>query len=200
MATGPGSGTGILVSRTGKPEGPYISPLAEDKPLTNGIDATLFEDDDGKVYFTNGAGGVIHLMKSDMSGFDGDGHEIHVEINKSIPDGPTRLGHEGVSLFKANGKYYLGAADTFQGRYSAMCAISDNLFGPYSNVHEAVPCGAGGGYFKDKDGNWWCTIFGNDDQAPWREKPGLVRIEFADDGKIIVSKHQPEFVLQPTKP
>jgi hypothetical protein len=63
-------------------------------------------------------------------------------------------------------------------------------------VHEAVPCGAGGGYFKDHDGNWWCTYFGNDDQSPWREKPGIVRIDFDKAGKIIVADEQPAFVLQ----
>jgi hypothetical protein len=31
---------------------------------------------------------------------------------------------------------------------------------------------------------------------PWREKPGMVRIEFAEDGRIRVARDQPDFVLQ----
>jgi len=62
--------------------------------------------------------------------------------------------------------------------------------------HEAVPCAGGTGYFRDNQGNWWCTFFGNDEQSPWREKPGMVKVEFADDNRIRVSPNQPDFVLQ----
>lgn len=190
-----GGGTGILISKTGKPEGPYINPITADKPLTNGIDATIFQDDDGKVYFSNGSAGRIYLMKDDLSGFDGPAHSIHFEADPKYLNGRKNLGHEGASLFKANGKYYLGAADTYQGRYSSMCAVSDSIYGPYSKIHEAVPCGGGTNYFKDKQGNWWDCVFGNDDSSSWREKPGIVKIDFAADGTIAVSKDQPDFVL-----
>lgn len=194
MVNGEGAGTGILVSKTGKAEGPYINPIKADKPLTGGIDGTIFEDDDGKVYFTNGAGGTLHLMKEDLSAFDGEPLKVSVDTKDS--KGPSRLGHEGVSLFKANGKYYLGAADTYQGRYSSICGVADNVRGPYHLVHESVPCGAGGNYFKDTQGNWWCTYFGNDDQSPWREKPGIVKVDFAKEGTLFVADEQPGFVLQ----
>jgi beta-xylosidase len=189
-----GGGTGILVSKSGKPEGPYANPVASNRPLTAGIDATIFQDDDGAVYFTNGAGGTIYRMKPDLSAFDGEPIKTtHVPLE----GGPRRLGHEGASLFKANGKYYLGAADTYLGRYSSICGIADKIEGPYRLVHEAVPCGAGGNYFKDNLGNWWCTYFGNDDQSPWREKPGLVKVDFAPDGRVVVADQQPTFVMQP---
>jgi hypothetical protein len=67
-------------------------------------------------------------------------------------------------------------------------------------VHESVPCDAGGNYFKDNQGNWWCTYFGNDDQSPWREKPGIVKVAFAKDGTLFVADEQPAFVLQPGMP
>ncbi|MGA2232558.1 MAG: family 43 glycosylhydrolase [Tepidisphaeraceae bacterium] len=194
-ANGQGGGTGLLVSKTGKPEGPYINPVASDRPLTGGIDATVFEDDDGKIYFTNGAGGTLHLMKSDLSAFDGPPIRAQIVADPKS-SGPTRIGHEGAAMFKANGRYYLTAADTYQGRYSSIAGIADNIAGPYTKIHEAVPCGAGGGYFKDKAGNWWCTYFGNDDQSPWREKPGIVRIDFDAGGKIFIADDQPAFVLQ----
>jgi len=39
------------------------------------------------------------------------------------------------------------------------------------------------------------SVFENDDSSSWRERPGIVKIEFAADGTIAVSKIQPDFVL-----
>jgi beta-xylosidase len=188
-------GVAIIKSKTGKPQGPYVSALTQDEPLVGGIDPTLLQDDDGNVYFANGGGGSIHLMKDDLSGFAGAGRRITLEGPNVLGAGgvgrpPNRIGHEGVSLFKANGTYYLGAADNYQGRYSSMVAQSKTIYGPYTLLQEAVPCGGGTNYFRDKQGRWWCAFFGNDEQAPWREKPGIVPIEFEPDGQILVAKPQ----------
>jgi len=198
------SGITILKSSTGRPEGPYVNPVPGGGMLRPGIDPTLFEDDDGKVYFANGAGGVISLMKDDLSGFavtksvallNPDHNPAH-HAAKVVQRGMNGFGHEGAVLFKANGKYYHGAVDNYEGRYSSCVAIADNIWGPYDKWHETVPCGGGTGFFEDKQGRWWCTFFGNDNAAPWREMPGIVRIQFAPDGKISVSPHQP-FVDEP---
>lgn len=194
----PPGNRGILKSTTGKPEGPYVNALANDAFLPKEIDATLFEDDDGTVYFTSGGGGTIWEMNEDLSGFVGEGHQVYYE---SPADGSwTRksVGQEGASLFKRNGKYYLGAAAFYKGRYSSVVAISDAIYGPYKNWHEAVPTGGGTNYFKDKQGNWWCAYFGNDDQAPFREKPAIVRVDFDEKGLIHVAKEQPDFVIEPS--
>jgi xylan 1,4-beta-xylosidase len=192
-------GCQILKSTTGKPTGPYISTLAPNRPIAGGIDATLFEDDDGKVYFANGGGGRISLMKDDLSGI-AESHTIQYEKPNESAWTRNSVGQEGVSIFKAGGRYYLTGAGFYKGRYSSLAAFSDNLFGPYKHWHEAVPCGGGTNYFQDKSGNWFCAVFGNDDQAPFREKPGLIKIEFAADGKVVVAKDQPDFSLQAGSP
>lgn len=192
MASG---GTSLLVSTTGKPEGPYVSPVKPDSPLTGGIDATLFQDDDGKVYFTWGRGGTIYQMKDDMSGFAGEGHRIAYEKPADGSWDKDEIAFEGASLFKHAGKYYLTGAAFYKGRYSSVAAISDNIYGPYKQWHEAVPSGGGGNYFQDRAGIWHCTVFGNDEQVSWREKPGLVRIEFAPDGRIKIAAQQPPWLL-----
>ena len=110
--------------------------------------------------------------------------------------GSNDFGHEGAVLFKANGKYYFGAADEYEGRYSSCMAVSNTIFGPYYNRQESVPCGGGTNFFKDKKGNWWGCFFGNDDQSPWREKPGIVKIDFDKNAKIVVAQNQP-FVDDP---
>lgn len=191
LCWGPNGGTGILKSTTGKPEGPYVNPMTEDVRIGGGIDSALFEDDDGTVYFTSGGGGTIRKMKPDLSAFDGD----PIQITYSDQSHSGSPAGEGASLFKANGKYYIGGASTVAGRYSSVDAMADTITGPYHDWEEAVPCGGGGNFFQDKDGNWWCTYFGNDDQSPWREKPGLVKIEFDEKGLIHIAKKQPDFVL-----
>jgi xylan 1,4-beta-xylosidase len=197
----PPTGISILKSTSGKAEGPYVhATKVTDKPFVNGIDPTLFQDDDGKVYFTYAGGNRIALMKDDLSDIAESWHPITLSNPDHNPRhhaarcegrGMNDYGTEGAVLFKANGKYYLGAADDYEGRYSSCVAQSDNIFGPYRDRQETVPSGGGTGFFKDKKGNWWCSYFGNDSQSPWREKPGIVKVDFATDGKIVVAKDQP---------
>ena len=184
---------GILKSATGKPEGPYVNALAMDGKFEGDIDASLFEDDDGAVYLVYG-GGLIARMKDDLSGLaenpkrpallDPDTDPAHHAETCPARRHCSDIGREGACLFKRDGKYYLTAADTYEGRYSSMAALSDKIYGPYRWRHEAVPSGGGGNYFRDKQGNWWDSFFGNDDQAPFREKPAMVPVEFDKDGKI----------------
>jgi len=199
------SGTSILKSTSGKPEGPYTHTFSPDKPITGGIDPTLFEDDDGKVYFTWSGATQIVEMKPDLSGFADDFHRITLSdpdhnpshhSEKCVSRGMNDLGHEGATLFKANGKYYLGAADSFEGRYSTCLGIADNIYGPYHSRHESVSCAGGTGFFKDKHGEWWTSYFGNDVQSPFLEKPAALRIDFDKNGKVIVAKKQP--LIRPT--
>lgn len=193
-------GIGILRSTTGRPEGPYVNAFKSTGPIVDGIDPTLFEDEDGKVYFTYGNGMHIALLNDDLSDFaepfrtvtlqDPDHDPTH-HAEKCVKRGMNDLGHEGAVLFKHNGRYYLGAADNYEGRYSTCLAVSDNIYGPYEERHESIPCGGGTGFFKDKEGNWWCSYFGNDKQSHFREKIGFVLSEFSGDGHLYPSKRQP---------
>ncbi|MGC3988361.1 MAG: family 43 glycosylhydrolase [Chthoniobacteraceae bacterium] len=201
------SGITLLKSTTGKPEGPYVNPVPGGKPLSSGIDPTIFEDDDGQVYFTHSGGGTISRLKDDLSGF-AETHQVKLlnpdltpshHAQKVVQRGMKGFGHEGAVLFKANGRYYHGAVDDYEGRYSSCVASSDKIWGPYDHWQETVPCGGGTNFFEDKQGHWWCAFFGNDGQAPWREKPGAVMVEFDKDGKILVAK-QPAWNLAPNPP
>lgn len=210
---GGASGGGLLVSTTGKPEGPYVNPFKPDARASGGIDPTVFEDDDGKIYYTWGHGDTIYQLNDDLSGFVDGPHRIQLDEasrTKSRTLGVSSgVGSEGPSLFKRNGKYYLGGAQFIggvnrqtgkNGRYSSCVAIADNIYGPYSMWEEAVPCGAGGNYFQDKNGDWYCAVFGNDEAMPFREKPGMVRIDFQADGRIKIADEQPAFLLRDGAP
>jgi xylan 1,4-beta-xylosidase len=84
----------------------------------------------------------------------------------------------------------MGVVDNYSGRYSFALWMSDKVTGPWHGRHEVPACG-GGNFLRDKQGNWWVTFFGNDDNCHFREKPALVRIDFAADGKVEIAKEQP---------
>jgi beta-xylosidase len=196
-----GLGTGLLRSTTGKPEGPYVSVNQPDAPLTPGIDASLFEDDDGKVYFVYGSG-FLARMKDDLSGLaeepvrlrcdPGDPDIEHHHPQRPCPPSEyDHVGFEGAFLFKANGRYYLSGAERYYERYHCMTAESETLRGPYHARYVSVPEAGHNVFFQDAHGRWWSTIFGNDDDAPFHERPGILRIEFDQNGHIRPLAKQP---------
>ncbi len=173
-------GTGILKSETGKPEGPYVD-IKKDGPLTGEIDASLFVEDDGSVYFV-WQNGKIAKMKDDMSGLAEPPRHLK-------PAGADQVGFEGACITKINGRYHLICADfmNWDGKtktYDCMAASSENLFGPYGQRYPAVPGGGHNMLFKDKQGKWWSTFFGNDDKTPFKERAAILRIEIAPNNRI----------------
>ena len=210
----PPGGISILKSISGKPEGPYVHATNPDTPLLGGIgpietsyliDPTLFQDDDKKIYFSYGGGRFIARLKDDLSDFAEPLRAVKFnspQIDSTLhsvsackKEGFVDLGYEGVTIFKRNGIYYMGSTDHFKGRYSMMIATSTNIYGPYAGRYEPVPCNGGTNFFKDKNGDWFSCLFGDDNQAPWREKPGIVKVVFDNRGVIKIAKKQPDFVL-----
>ena len=190
-----GLGTGLLKSTTGKAEGPYVSTNTPDAPLTpSGIDASLFQDDDGQVYFVYGSGSIAP-MKADLSGFTGPFVDLRcavadTDIEHHHPSRPCKeselnhVGFEGVYLFKANGRYYLSCAERYYERYHCMTAESKTLLGPYSARYVSVPYAGHNVFFQDVKGKWWSTMFGNDDDAPVKKQAALVPVAFDKQGHI----------------
>ena len=163
----PRLGLTILKSETGKAEGPYQTAIQPDKPLAAGIDASLFQDDDGIIYVLYG-GGWIARMKPDMSGIAEPFRHL-----ASATSG-REVGFEGVSMFKDKGRYFLNAADFVQGEYHTYTASSENIYGPYTERYLSVPHAGHNNFFRDKQGRLWATYFGNDRHVPFHAKPGVV--------------------------
>lgn len=172
-------GTGLLKSTTGKAEGPYVD-VKKDGPLTGNIDASLFQDDDGKVYFVY-QNGRIALMKKDMSG-------LAAKPRLLKPRNHKHVGFEGAFVTKMGSRYLLVCAEFNRGpkgrTYDCMIAASDKLYGPYGDRYLAIPHGGHNMLFKDREGKWWSTFFGHDKTAPFRERPAILRIETGDNGRI----------------
>lgn len=194
-----GYGSGLLKSTTGKPEGPYAD-IKKDAAMVKGIDATLFKDKDGTVWYIWGPGNMKKL-KSDMLGFADDDPPIFPKD----ADG-KEVGYEGVNMYFKNGIYYLMAAEwnsespkkghilgnsnknrrSADGRYDCMIAMSENLTGPYSKAYIALSHGGHNRIFDDFDGNTWATMFGNDEAAAqFRENPALVKMTFDDNKRLV---------------
>lgn len=178
-----GSGSFVLRSTTGKAEGPYVNIAGNsDGPLHPNIDGSLFEDDDGTVYFV-AHNHEIARMKPDMSGVA----EPFREIDEQEYDIEPYI--EGAFIFKDEGKYHLVQAiwsfklpdgryaydeekpgrafktrkEIGEARYSydVVIATADNVYGPYSKRYTSVIGAGHNNFFKDKQGNWWATMFGN---------------------------------------
>ena len=194
--TGRTSGSGLLKSTTGKPEGPYVDMQPAER-MGDEIDASLFEDDDGVVYFLWHSGKIARL-KPDMSGLAEPYHWLKTTTSDPNPkhhsglcagifdkDSFDHVGYEGMFLFKRAGRYYLSCSEIFDGRYSCTVTSSTNLFGPYGERYEAIPHAGHNAFFKDDRGQWWSTYFGSDDSAPWQERPGVLPIHFDAQGRII---------------
>lgn len=192
-----GNGSFILKSTTGKPEGPYVNIEGNnDAPIFPKIDGSLFEDEDGTIYFV-GHNHFIARMKPDMSGFA----EELKKIDEQSYDPEPYI--EGVFIFRHDNKYHLVQAiwshrqddgsDTYapmtesnKTRYSYDCIIAtaDNVYGPYSQRYNAITGGGHNNLFKDKKGNWWATIFFNPRGAQASEykqtcRPGLVPMKYS---------------------
>ena len=157
----------------------------------------MFEDEDGTVYFV-GHNHYIAKMKADISGFE----ESIIKLEEQQFDPEPYI--EGAFIFKHDNKYHLVQAiwshrlndgtdtyspltDSNETRYSYDCIIasSDNIYGPYSKRYNALTGGGHNNFFKDKNGEWWATIFFNPRGAQASEfkrtcRPGIVPMEYKD--------------------
>jgi lysophospholipase L1-like esterase len=189
------SGCGLLKSTTGKPEGPYADVQPAER-IGDEIDASLFEDDDGVVYFLWHSGKIAR-METAMNGLAEPYHWLKTTASDPNPKHHSGLcagifgkgsfdhvGYEGMFLFKREGRYYLSCAENFDGRYSCAVATATNIYGPYGQRYEAIPHAGHNTFFQDSSGQWWSTYFGSDDTAPWRERPGMLPITFDSKGRV----------------
>ena len=91
-------GTGLLKSTSGKAEGPYVD-VHPKGPLTDEIDASLFVDDDGKVYFVYQNGKIARLNE--------EMNELAEKPRLLKPANNDQVGFEGAFMTKIDGKYVL---------------------------------------------------------------------------------------------
>ncbi|WP_141504321.1 family 43 glycosylhydrolase [Paenibacillus luteus] len=172
----PRLGNGVLRSTSGRAEGPYVDHIRAGTPISGHIDASLFQDDDGEVYFLCD-NGKIARMNEDMSG-------LAEELRLLSPSNAEHVGFEGTFLFKAGGRYHLVGAEFMDGDYHCYAASAEHIYGPYGDRYLAIPHGGHNTLFQDKLGQWWSTFFGNDENAPFRERPAVVKVAFNEENRF----------------
>ncbi|EMD82201.1 putative secreted xylosidase [Pacificimonas flava] len=182
MERGVGGKTWLYRSTSGKAEGPYVN--TSGSYFVEGIDGFPFEDEDG-LYFLWG-GGSIGRLNAKRDGFDG-------AVRKLVDLDGDAVGYEGNGLIRVDGIYFLTGAEWHgplrtHGTYDMMYGTSTSLFGPYSQRRLGAPHGGHGTAFRDRDGQFWYTMFGNDPTAPWRMHFGLVPIDIGDPTSIGVPR------------
>lgn len=124
-------------------------------------DASLFFDDDGKVYIFYGTGSLVEL-KSDLSGVQPNGVNMKIFERDETENGLL----EGSQVIKHNGKYYLLMISwPRNGIRREVCYRADNITGPYKKnviLEDAFDTygGVGQGNIVDTpDGRWYGMIF-----------------------------------------
>ncbi len=124
-------------------------------------DASLFFDDDGRVYMIYGTGELCEL-KSDLSDVKPDG--VKMRIFERDADETGLL--EGSRFIKHDGKYYLLMISWPQGKpRRQVCYRADKITGPYEKK-VILESDFGGFYYvgqgtivDDAQGNWYGVIF-----------------------------------------
>ena len=187
-------GTGLLRSRTGGPEGPY-----EDVGLITreGADASLFEDEDGKVYWVFG-GGWIARMNDAMTALAERPRLVEPhDRRQDLPPGAQilQVGQGGAFLFRKDGRYHLLAAG-IHGRLGVPCydtwvATAKSLAGPWSRRKLSVPHGGQSTMFEGPEGQWYATFSGVDCRAAVRERAAIVPVDWVDSVGYWGSKGEP---------
>ncbi len=185
-----GQGTGLLRSTSGEAEGPYHD---VGRITAQGTDASLFEDDDGSVYWVVGQGFVAR-MRPDMTGLAEAPRLVrpdffpplaHAGQAMRATQAPRYVGQAGALLFKARGRYWLAAAMVRDrlgvGCYDTFVAGSNALYGPYDEPKLMVPHGGQTTVLPGPGGQLYATFSGRDSRAVFRDKPAVVPLVFSPE-------------------
>ncbi len=171
-----GKGTGLLKSKTGEAKRSYefVGQIT-----TLGGDPSLFEDDDGQVYWLYD-GGWIARMDDGMTALAERPRLLQPKPVGKLGDYPGQVGSAGAFLFKVGGVYHLACADYTErlgGKsacYDTFVAVSDSIYGPYSIRYMMMPHGGQTTVFRDEAGRFYATFSGCDEFAIFRDRPSIV--------------------------
>lgn len=124
-------------------------------------DASLFFDDDDRIYVFSGTGSLKEL-KSDFSDVKPDG--VNMKIFERDKEETGLL--EGSQVIKHNGKYYLLMISwPKNGKRRQVCYRADKITGPYEKKvilednFNGFPYAGQGCIIDDEKGNWYGLVF-----------------------------------------
>jgi len=167
----------LLRSTTGKAEGPY------EYWAPGPSQCSFFEDDDGTDYASMG-GSALYKMNPDLKGW--------TTINRftTPPGGGGLCEDAGGDVIRIHGLWVYFTTGISSGHWCNNPSGSTSLLsydfhyytaekpeGPWTlGATPGIPFGGHGGVFQGLDGHYYGVFWGDDCFAPWRCKPGLVRL------------------------
>ncbi|KAI5465247.1 glycosyl hydrolase, partial [Mariannaea sp. PMI_226] len=166
----------------------------------NGLDPSLFFDDDERVYFQGACflGDRLKQPPTKIVQF-----EIDLETGKALSEereiwgGHARYDTEGSHIYKIGKRYYLLAAEgeTFEHHMVTM-ARSKDIWGPYETAdgcspiltahekNEYIQNVGHGEFFQDAAGQWWAVVLGVRDEEtcqPLSRETFLTTVEWSEN-------------------
>ena len=203
-------GTGNFLVKTQDPFGAWSDPIL--LPQVQGIDPSLFFDDDGKAYIVNNdeaPGGkaeydghrTIRIVEYDVEN-DCTIGERKVIVNKGVDPSKKPIWIEGPHLYKIDGKYFLMCAEGgTSDQHSEVIFRSDSPMGEYKpwnrnpiltqrhlaeNRRNAVTCTGHADIIRTPEGEWWGVFLGCRPTAKGFENLGretfLMPVRWSEDG------------------
>lgn len=176
--------TWLYHSISNNPEGPYAN--VTDSFMVEGVDGALYEE--GQNLYLMWSNGKLAKLNRNATGLDGPVHQLAME------DG-TSMGTEGMHLVKA-GKHYVWTAAQWHGdqplnrTYDLVAAVSDSLLGPYRAEQFVLPHAGHSTLFHDHKDQWYAVFSGHDKTAPFRNRPGIVKLDIQSSGEILPAPEQ----------
>ena len=203
-------GTGNFLVKTQDPFGAWSDPIL--LPQVQGIDPSLFFDDDGKAYIVNNddaPGGkpeydghrTIRIVEYDVAN-DCTIGERRIIVNKGVDPAAKPIWIEGPHLYKIDGKYFLMCAEGgTSDQHSEVVFRSDSPMGEYKPWHrnpiltqrhlaagrpEQVTCTGHADLLRTPEGEWWGVFLGCRPTKKGFENLGretfLMPVRWSEDG------------------
>ena len=203
-------GTGSFLVKTQDPFGSWSEPIL--LPQVQGIDPSLFFDDDGKAYIVNNddaPGGnpeydghrTIRIVEYDVEN-DCTTGERKVIVNKGVDPAAKSIWIEGPHLYKIDGKYFLMCAEGgTSDQHSEVIFRSDSPMGEYkpwnrnpiltqrhlaAGRRDAVTCTGHADLIQTPEGEWWGVFLGCRPTSKGFENLGretfLMPVRWSEDG------------------
>ena len=171
--------TWLFHSISDRPNGPYVN--VTESFMVEGVDGFLYEE--GQTLYLVWSNGKIARLNQKATALDGPVHQLVTE------DG-SPIGTEGVCLIRS-GKQYVCTAAQWHGdhalnrTYDLVAAVSDSLLGPYRSRQFVLPHAGHSTLFQDNKKQVHAVFSGHDKTAPFRNRPGIVRLEVKSDGTVM---------------
>ncbi|NQV31250.1 MAG: family 43 glycosylhydrolase [Phycisphaeraceae bacterium] len=171
--------TWLFHSISDKPDGPFVN--VTDSFMVEGVDGFLYEEDE--ILYLMWSNGKIAQLNQKVTELTGPVHQLVTE--DGLP-----LGTEGMCLVKS-GKHYIWTAAEWHGArtlsrtYDLVAAVSESLFGPYKSKQFVMPHAGHSTLFQDDKHQWVAVFSGHDKTAPFRNRPGIMRLDIDSHGTVV---------------